>query len=192
MVVLAGFARSSAWFMPQIARGLAAAWVVAFVFAFGELGASILVSPPGESTLPIRIYTLIANTPASVVAALALLQLTVIFLPLALGALYVSAPVGLHDTAFLEHSWRDEAARSPGRLSTRVSFSVQPGESIVIVGPSGSGKTTLLRLVAGLERRTRGMCGWMADACRRRARFWFPRTSDTSDSSSRTSPCGRI
>ena len=51
-------------------RGLVAAWVVAFVFAFGELGASILVSPPGESTLPIRIYTLIANTPASVVAAL--------------------------------------------------------------------------------------------------------------------------
>jgi ABC-type spermidine/putrescine transport system permease subunit II len=80
--------------LPQIARGLAAAWVVAFVFAFGELGASILVSPPGESTLPIRIYTLIANTPASVVAALALLQLTVIFLPLALGALYVARRPG--------------------------------------------------------------------------------------------------
>lgn len=80
--------------LPQIARGLAAAWVVAFVFAFGELGASILVSPPGESTLPIRIYTLIANTPASVVAALALLQLAVIFLPLALGALYVARRPG--------------------------------------------------------------------------------------------------
>ena len=76
--------------LPQIGRGLVAAWVVAFVFAFGELGASILVSPPGESTLPVRIYTLIANTPASVVAALALLQLAVIFLPLALGALYVA------------------------------------------------------------------------------------------------------
>lgn len=75
--------------VPQIVPALATAWVVAFVFAFGELGASILVSPPRESTLPIRIYTLIANTPPSVVAALALLQLTVIFLPLALGALYV-------------------------------------------------------------------------------------------------------
>jgi ABC-type spermidine/putrescine transport system permease subunit II len=60
--------------------------VIAFVFAFGELGASILVSPPGESTLPIRIYTIIANTPSSVVAALALLQLIVILVPLALGA----------------------------------------------------------------------------------------------------------
>jgi iron(III) transport system permease protein len=76
--------------MPQIARGLAAAWVVAFVFAFGELGASILVSPPGESTLPIRIYTIIANTPASVVAALALLQIAVVFTPLAAAALFVA------------------------------------------------------------------------------------------------------
>ena len=76
--------------VPQVTRGLAAAWVVAFVFAFGELGASILVSPPGESTLPIRIYTVIANTPASVVAALALLQVAVIFTPLAAGALYVA------------------------------------------------------------------------------------------------------
>jgi iron(III) transport system permease protein len=75
--------------VPQAALGLAAAWVVAFVFAFGELGASILVSPAGESTLPIRIYTLIANTPSSMVAALALLQLTVIFLPLAFGAIFV-------------------------------------------------------------------------------------------------------
>lgn len=76
--------------IPQITRGLAAAWVVAFVFAFGELGASILVSPPGESTLPIRIYTLIANTPSTVVASLALLQLGVIFVPLAVSALYLA------------------------------------------------------------------------------------------------------
>ena len=57
----------------------ATAWVVVFVLAFGELGTSILVAPPGESTLPIRIYTIIANTPASQVAALALLQALVIF-----------------------------------------------------------------------------------------------------------------
>ena len=74
--------------IPQVTRGLAAAWIVAFVFAFGELGASILVSPPGESTLPIRIYTLLANTPSSTVAALALLQVAVIAVPLAAGALY--------------------------------------------------------------------------------------------------------
>ena len=73
--------------LPQMRLGLAAAWVVAFVLAFGELGVSILVAPPGEGTLPIRVYTIIANTPSSHVAALALLQTAVIFVPLAaLGA----------------------------------------------------------------------------------------------------------
>jgi ABC-type Fe3+ transport system permease subunit len=73
--------------LPQIRLGVAAAWVIAFVLAFGELGVSILVAPPGEATLPIRIYTLIANTPPSHIAVLALLQTLVIFTPLAvLGA----------------------------------------------------------------------------------------------------------
>jgi len=72
--------------LPQIGLGIAAAWVITFVLAFGELGVSILVAPPGESTLPIRIYTIIANTPASTVASLALLQALVIFAPLAVFA----------------------------------------------------------------------------------------------------------
>jgi ABC-type spermidine/putrescine transport system permease subunit II len=60
------------------------AWVIAFVLAFGELGVSILIAPPGETTLPIRIYTIIANTPPAHVAALALLQTMVILIPVAL------------------------------------------------------------------------------------------------------------
>jgi iron(III) transport system permease protein len=74
--------------LPQIRPGLVAAWMIAFVLAFGELGVSILVAPSGEATLPIRMYTLIANTPPSQVAVLALLQTSVIFVPLAaLGAM---------------------------------------------------------------------------------------------------------
>jgi iron(III) transport system permease protein len=73
--------------LPQMQLGIASAWVIAFVLAFGELGVSILVAPPGEATLPIRIYTIIANTPPSQMAVLALLQSLVIFTPLAaLGA----------------------------------------------------------------------------------------------------------
>jgi len=70
--------------LPQLRVGLTAAWVVVFVLAFGELGASILVAPPGEATLPIRVYTLIANAPPADVAALALLQIVAIFTPVML------------------------------------------------------------------------------------------------------------
>jgi len=78
---------------PQMRLGLGAAWVVVFVLACGELGTTILVAPPGEATLPIRIYTIIANTPSSHVAALALLQAGVIFAPLAILGLAVSPRV---------------------------------------------------------------------------------------------------
>ena len=74
--------------IPQMRLGLVAAWLIAFVLAFGELGVSILVAPPGETTLPIRIYTIIANAPSSSVAVLALLQASMILAPLlVLGAI---------------------------------------------------------------------------------------------------------
>lgn len=38
-----------------------------------------------------------------------------------------------------------------------ISFSVKPGEFIVIIGPSGCGKSTLLSLIAGLEMPTSGV-----------------------------------
>jgi iron(III) transport system permease protein len=87
----AGWLRTMARIVaPQIRLGLLISWVIAFVLAFGELGVSILVAPPGEATLPIRIYTIIANTPPSHVAALALLQTVVILSPLAMLAMAVS------------------------------------------------------------------------------------------------------
>ena len=69
---------------PQLKTAAAAAWVVSFILSFGELGATMLVAPPGESTLPVRIYTLIANTPSSEVAGLALMQTAIVLIPLVL------------------------------------------------------------------------------------------------------------
>jgi len=37
-----------------------------------------------------------------------------------------------------------------------ISFSVKRGECFTIIGPNGSGKTTLLRIIALLEKQTRG------------------------------------
>jgi iron(III) transport system permease protein len=67
---------------PLITPAAAAALVVSFIFTFGELGATVLVAPPGESTLPVRVYTLIANAPSSQVASLALLQAGIVLIPL--------------------------------------------------------------------------------------------------------------
>ncbi len=80
--------------IPQIGLGLLTAWVVAFVLAFGELGVSILIAPPGEATLPIRIYTIVANAPPSHVAVLALLQAAVILIPVSLLAVGVALREG--------------------------------------------------------------------------------------------------
>jgi iron(III) transport system permease protein len=74
--------------IPQMRAGIAAAFVVVFIFVFGELGATVLVAPPGESTLPVRVYTLIANAPASEVAALALIQSAIVLIPMCILGLY--------------------------------------------------------------------------------------------------------
>lgn len=72
--------------IPQIWPALAASGLIVFILGFGEIGSTILVAPPGESTLPIRVYTLIANAPASQVARLALVQVAAVLLPLVAAA----------------------------------------------------------------------------------------------------------
>lgn len=72
--------------VPQITPALAATWIITFILAFGELGATILVAPPGEATLPVRMYTLVANAPTNHLAALALLQTAVVMVPVAVFA----------------------------------------------------------------------------------------------------------
>jgi len=68
--------------IPMNQPGIVAAWIVIFIFSFGELGATVLVSPAGSSTLPVRIYTIMANSTDAVVAALCLIQIVATLIPL--------------------------------------------------------------------------------------------------------------
>ena len=77
--------------LPQIRIGLAAVWVIVFILAFGEVGTSILVAPAGETTLPIRVFTLTANAPPGHLAVLALFQSAILLSPLALLGLILAS-----------------------------------------------------------------------------------------------------
>ena len=57
---------------PLIKPGLGIALIVGFLFSLGEVGATLLVIPPGGETLPIRIYSLLHYGANRIVAVLGL------------------------------------------------------------------------------------------------------------------------
>jgi iron(III) transport system permease protein len=84
LVTGAGWFRRLSTITAPLARpGLLAAWLVAYIFCLRDTGIAMLVYPPGHDTLPVRIFTLMANSPEGLVAALCALMMTATFLPLA-------------------------------------------------------------------------------------------------------------
>ena len=61
--------------VPLSSKGLAGVWLVIFILMFGDVSLAILVAPPGESNLGVRAYTLMANSPTSDVAKVALVHI---------------------------------------------------------------------------------------------------------------------
>lgn len=66
------FRRSGGIIFPAAAPALAALWGLLFVLSMGELDTAVLVSPPGWTPLPVRIFTLMHYGPSRLVAALSL------------------------------------------------------------------------------------------------------------------------
>lgn len=75
--------------VPLARRGLVAAWFIGYVFCLRDLAISIVVYPPGSDTLPVRIFTLMANGAPSLIAALCVILILVTLLPLGVAALWL-------------------------------------------------------------------------------------------------------
>ncbi|HHT9119552.1 MAG TPA: ABC transporter permease [Candidatus Hypogeohydataceae bacterium YC41] len=69
-------------FFPLLIPGIVTTWILSFIFCAGELGTTILIYPPGDETLPITLFTVMANSPANVVSAISVILLVVVLLPL--------------------------------------------------------------------------------------------------------------
>jgi iron(III) transport system permease protein len=86
-VVGAGYARRLFRIVLPLHRlGLAGAWLLALVFCLRDLETAVLFYPPGREPLPVRIFTLEANGPENVVAALAVVQVALTAIIVAAGA----------------------------------------------------------------------------------------------------------
>jgi iron(III) transport system permease protein len=82
-IVGAGWFRRLAYIVAPLAkRGLVAAWLVGYIFCLRDTGITVIVYPPGQDTLPVRIFTLMANSPQSLVAALCIIMIAATLLPL--------------------------------------------------------------------------------------------------------------
>lgn len=63
--------------LPLMRPGLLTCWIVIFIFCAGELGATLLLIPPGWGTVTLKIYTLMHYGSGPLVAALALILITI-------------------------------------------------------------------------------------------------------------------
>ena len=67
--------------LPLARRGLLAVWVTGYIFSLRDTDITMLVYPAGHETLPVRIFTLMANGSQSLTAALCVLMITATLLP---------------------------------------------------------------------------------------------------------------
>jgi iron(III) transport system permease protein len=70
--------------IPLAKHGIIAVWLVGFIFCLRDLGITMMVYPPNHDTLPVRIFTLMANSPEEVISALCMVMITITLLPLGL------------------------------------------------------------------------------------------------------------
>jgi len=78
------FRRLFSILIPLSKKGLVASWLVGFIFCLRDLDITMIVYPPAHETLPVRIFTLMANAPEQEIAALCLIMILITLMPLGL------------------------------------------------------------------------------------------------------------
>lgn len=81
--------------LPLMWPFLAALWLLTFMFCLGELSTSVLVSPAGVTTLTVRLFTLMHYGMNELVAAMSVILLASLLVPLALLGLVIRKSIGL-------------------------------------------------------------------------------------------------
>jgi iron(III) transport system permease protein len=76
--------------LPANLRGLTAVWLLVLVFCLRDFETAISYYPAGREPLPVRIFTLEANGPGAIVAALALVHVLLTAIVFAAGILLVA------------------------------------------------------------------------------------------------------
>ena len=67
--------------LPLSKRALLAAWLSSFIFCLRDIDVTMLVYPPGCETLPVRIFTLMANGEPSFISALCVMMVLAVSVP---------------------------------------------------------------------------------------------------------------
>tara|TARA_B100002003_G_C14101503_1_gene529737 strand:- start:15 stop:1595 length:1581 start_codon:yes stop_codon:yes gene_type:complete len=68
--------------VPLAKRGMVATWLICFIFCLRDIGITMMVYPLAHETLPVRIFTLMANSPEDVISALCVIMIMITLLPL--------------------------------------------------------------------------------------------------------------
>ncbi len=67
------FRRIKMILFPLIMPTVFTAFIINFIFCFGELGTTIMVYPPGTEIIPIKVFTMMANAPQALISSMSLI-----------------------------------------------------------------------------------------------------------------------
>ncbi len=68
--------------VPLVKRGMIATWLICFIFCLRDIGITMMIYPPAHDTLPVRTFTLMANSPDNIISALCVIMIMITLLPL--------------------------------------------------------------------------------------------------------------